>query len=128
MSAETVILFDAGCPLCTRSVQLIRKRARDGLFRYVPLDSSEGRRLLAEHGLADSNLDSLVLIENEKVYIRSTAALRIARRLRILSVLYVLVVLPRGLRDSVYDWIARNRHRWYGHCDDERCDDTLAEK
>lgn len=83
-------------------------------FRFAPLQSETGRRLLSESGI-DSRSDSIVVIENGQAYTRSRAALEIARRLRFpWPLLYGLILLPAFLRNTVYDLIARNRYRWFG--------------
>ena len=112
-SSRAIVLFDGVCNLCNSSVHFIIARDPAARFRFAALDSAAGQRLLAESGLSGSL--SVVLIENGRAYTRSAAALRIARRLRFpWPLLYALIVVPRPLRDAVYDWIARNRYRWFG--------------
>ncbi|MFN3197160.1 MAG: thiol-disulfide oxidoreductase DCC family protein [Bradymonadia bacterium] len=110
-----VILFDGVCNFCDGAVQFIIKRDRSGVFRFGALQSEAGREILLKHGLPADHLDSLVLVDEGRVYMRSTAALRIARRLRWpWPIFYGLMILPRFLRDPVYDWIGRNRYKWFG--------------
>ncbi|HWQ15765.1 MAG TPA: thiol-disulfide oxidoreductase DCC family protein [Roseiflexaceae bacterium] len=111
-----IILFDGVCNLCQRSVRFIIERDERGLFRFASLQSATGRRLLAEHGLeTPDEPESIVLIEGGQATTASTAALRIARRLRgAWPLLYALVVVPRPLRDAVYRFVARHRYRWFG--------------
>ena len=111
----TVILYDGECGFCSASVQFVLTRDREGVFRYASIQSNAGRALLREHGIDDPQLDTMFLLEDGTVYQRSTAGLRIARRLpryRLLAGLALLV--PRPLRDWVYDLVARNRHRLGG--------------
>ena len=110
-----LVLFDGVCNLCQGSVQFILLRDPKGRFRFASLQSDEGRRRLAEHGLNAESLNSVVLIEDGKVFRRSTAALRIARHLSgAWPLAAVFWIVPRPLRDLVYDFVARNRYRWFG--------------
>ena len=116
-----IILFDGICNLCDRSVRFIYRHDPAGYFRFAPLQSEEAQRLLAEAGGAAPDLNTILLIEDGKVYDRSNAALRIARRLnKAWSMLYGGIVIPRPLRDLAYSYIARNRYRWFGQ--KEQCD------
>ena len=117
---EHVILFDGVCHLCQGAVKFIIKHDPAGRFRFASLQSQAGSRLLQAAGAHEKSLDSVVLIENGTYYIRSAAALRIARGLRYpWPLLYALIVVPKGLRDAVYQFIARHRYRWFGK--DETC-------
>ncbi|CAM4362288.1 thiol-disulfide oxidoreductase DCC family protein [Paenibacillus phoenicis] len=117
---EHVILFDGVCHLCQGAVKFIIKRDPAGRFRFASLQSQAGSRLLQAAGAHEESLDSVVLIERGTYYIRSDAALRIARGLRYLwPLLYALIVVPKGIRDAVYQFIAKHRYRWFGK--DETC-------
>ncbi|WP_028540244.1 thiol-disulfide oxidoreductase DCC family protein [Paenibacillus sp. J14] len=117
---EHVILFDGVCHLCQGAVKFIIKHDPAGRFRFASLQSQAGSRLLQAAGAHEKSLDSVVLIENGTYYIRSAAALRIARGLRYpWPLLYALIVIPKGLRDAVYQFIAKHRYRWFGK--DETC-------
>jgi predicted DCC family thiol-disulfide oxidoreductase YuxK len=106
-----VILFDGVCNLCTGSVQFVIARDSRKRFRFASLQSPVAERLLGRR----DDLDSVVLVENNAIYRKSSAALRIARRLDGLwPLLSVLRVIPRFLRDAVYDWIGRRRYRMFG--------------
>jgi predicted DCC family thiol-disulfide oxidoreductase YuxK len=108
-------LFDGVCNLCSRSVQFILKRDRRNLFRFASLQSPLGQSLLQGTGLPPDHLDSFVLVENNKVYTRSSGALRVCRKLGgAWPLLYVLMIIPRPLRDGIYNWIARRRYKWFG--------------
>jgi predicted DCC family thiol-disulfide oxidoreductase YuxK len=110
-----LILFDGVCNLCAWAVRFIIERDPAGVFRFASLQSELGQRLLAEHGIDPSRTDSFVLVENGVAFTESTAALRVARRLRYAWPLcYAGIVLPRVLRDPVYRFIARHRYRWFG--------------
>jgi predicted DCC family thiol-disulfide oxidoreductase YuxK len=116
-NARPVILFDAGCNLCRGAVTFVRRQGGDHRFRFVPLDSAEAASFLsdgAERG------DTIHLIDGEGRHDRSTAVLRIAGRLRRpWASLRILRFVPRGLRDAVYDLVARYRIRWFGRAGED---------
>jgi len=96
-------------------VKFIISRDPKGHFRFVPLQSDLGIRLLKSYGIPFPEIDSIVYLDSETWSIESSAALLIARQLRWpWSLLYGFVVIPRPIRDAVYRWVARNRHRWFG--------------
>lgn len=112
---EHVALFDGVCNLCSFSVQFIIKRDRAGRFRFASLQSEVGKELAAQHGIDAEALKSIVLIEGETAYQCSTAALRIIRHLDgAWKGLYAFIVIPKFIRNPVYNWISRNRYRWFG--------------
>jgi len=109
------VLFDGGCNLCNRAVVFIIRRDRRAQFAFASLESGHARNILQQTGMDQEPNETMYLVEEGRVYDRSTAALRIARRLGGgWPLLYGFIVLPRGLRDSLYRWIARNRIRWFG--------------
>ncbi|PIQ26386.1 hypothetical protein COW36_14615 [bacterium (Candidatus Blackallbacteria) CG17_big_fil_post_rev_8_21_14_2_50_48_46] len=108
------VLFDGVCNLCNASVQFIIDRDPKAKFHFASLQSEVGQELLKAHKLPTEGFSSLVLLENDLVYIRSTGALRIARQLQYLRWMGLFLVIPAFIRDSVYDFIARNRYRWFG--------------
>lgn len=110
-----LVLFDGVCNLCNGTVNFIIDRDPEGIFRFAPLQSDIAQESLDAIEGVDGEDASIVLLEGDKAYVRSTAALRIARRLSgPWSLLYGAILLPRRLRDAVYDWIARNRYHWFG--------------
>ncbi len=110
-----IILFDGYCNLCSSSVQFILKRDKKKLFRYAPLQSDFGKSKLIENGLTINKIDTLVLIENDTAYTYSTGALKIARQLDgWWPLLYAGIIIPRFLRDLIYQFIAKNRYKWFG--------------
>jgi len=110
-----VVLFDGTCAFCERSVVFIAKRDPAGYFRFGASQSPEGAALLAQHGVVRSSARSMILIEDDRVYLRSTASLRIAARLRFpWSLFRWLLVVPVPVRDSVYRLVAAVRHRIAG--------------
>ncbi len=115
-----ILLFDGVCNLCNASVQWVLRRDRHARFQFAALQSEVGQRLLRQHGLDPASLDSVVLVDGDRVYLRSAAALGVAVRLggfwRLMGVFYLV---PALLRDLIYNWIARNRYRWFGR--QEQC-------
>lgn len=116
-TAAPLLLFDGECSLCSSAVQFVLRHERDAELRFAPLQSAVGQERLRAHGLADAELDSLVVIVDGRALVRSNAALELARHLGPWRMLRVLRFVPRRLRDWVYDWIARNRYRWFGKRD-----------
>lgn len=115
-----MILFDGLCRLCDGAVQFVLDRDRRGLFRFSPLGSSYAQQALGRLAAGGPRADSIVLVDGERVFFRSGAALRIARELAWpWPLLWALLVVPRPLRDAGYDFVARHRYRWFGRLD--RC-------
>ena len=112
---SAVVLFDGVCNFCNASVNFLLRRDRDGVFRFAALQSEAGRKLLADAGLQHHNLDSMVLIEDGEIAVKSTAAIKTARRLPGLWCMTgLLLAIPRSLRDWCYDAFAARRYRWFG--------------
>ncbi|MBV6642716.1 MAG: thiol-disulfide oxidoreductase DCC family protein [Cyclobacteriaceae bacterium] len=110
-----IILFDGVCNFCAGSVRFIIQRDTKENFRFASLQSGFSKDLI---GATNLTMDTLLLVEGGVIYKESTAALRIARRLRGgWKLLYGLIVLPKFIRDSIYRLIARNRYRWFGKKD-----------
>ena len=110
-----VILFDGVCNFCSASVSFIIARDPGGRFTFASLQSAAASRLLRGRLTIASTPESLVLLQDDEIYTRSSAALRIARGLRFpWNLAYGLIVVPPVLRDWLYDLVARNRYRWFG--------------
>lgn len=111
-----MILFDGLCNLCAGSVRFVLERDPAGAFDFASLQSEAARRLITDAGRSPAELpDSIVLIDTHGVHLRSDAALRIAARLRQpWPLLAAFRILPRALRDVVYDFVARRRYGWFG--------------
>ncbi len=118
MPGETkaIVLFDGVCNLCSRSVQFIIKHDPGAYFLFASLQSEAGKALLQQYHFPEqASPESLVLIENGRAWRYSGAALRITRKLNSWHrLLYPFIILPAFLRDQVYQWVARNRYRWFG--------------
>jgi predicted DCC family thiol-disulfide oxidoreductase YuxK len=118
LDERPVVLFDGTCNLCNGSIRFIQRHDSRNQFNFVPSQTPEGQALAAKFGFTGPTPGSIVLIEGDRVYTRSTASLQIARRLDgVWRLLYGLIVVPRPVRDLVYRIIARNRHRWFGRAD-----------
>ena len=109
------VLFDGVCNLCNGAVNFIIDHDRRQRFRFASLQSPAGQELLTRHALPSAYLQSLVLLEDGKVSTKSTAALKIARRLDGgWPFCYVFILLPTPIRDFFYDIVARSRYQWFG--------------
>lgn len=114
--------------MCSGSVIFIFRRDPRGYFRFATLQEEAGRRFLAEYmednfdqsSAGSGGMDSIILIEDGIMHTHSTAVLRIVRKLRhFWPLLYAFIIVPRFIRDPIYNWVARNRYRWFGkrdHC------------
>ena len=110
-----IILFDGTCAFCERSVRFIAKRDPDGYFRFGASQSPRAVELLARYGTTRESARSIILIEDDQVYLRSTATLRIARRLPFpWRLAGLLLRVPRPLRDAAYAVVAAVRQRIAG--------------
>lgn len=112
---SAIILFDGVCNFCNGSVNFIIERDRENYFRFAPLQSETGERLLQEYHINKAVTDSVILIEDGAAYMYSTAALRVARRLDgAWSWFYWLIFVPRPFRDFFYKLFAKYRYRMFG--------------
>ena len=112
---RAVVLFDGICNFCSSSVLFIIRRDPEGYFRFAALQTETGSMLMKKHNIHSVKMESIILIENNMVYYRSTAALRIARKLKGGWILfYVFMIIPPFIRNFFYDIVARNRYRWFG--------------
>src|SRR6218665_2840998 len=113
---KKIILFDGVCNLCDSFVQFIIKRDNEDIFRFVPLQSEFGLSIIKHTGIDTTKIDSIILYEpGIAYYYKAQAAIKIAKYLGgIYSLLKIFTVLPNGISNSVYDYVARNRYKWYG--------------
>jgi len=117
--SHPIVVFDGECNFCSSIVAFVIKRDKRGVFRFAPFQSEAGKTLLEKHGIREGYFDSFILIEDGKLYIRSEAALRLWRRLGGLwSLTYAFIAVPAFIRDAVYDFVARNRYKWFGKKDE----------
>jgi predicted DCC family thiol-disulfide oxidoreductase YuxK len=116
--SQGIVLFDGTCAFCARAVTFIARRDPAAYFRFGASQTDAAARLLASHGVARESARSIILIENGQVFLRSTASLRIARRLTWpWSTAGALLRVPVPVRDAVYRAVAAVRHRLAGSTD-----------
>lgn len=113
---NSVILFDGVCNFCNSSVNFIIEHDKKGYFKFAPLQSEIGKTLVDKFGLRD--VDSIILVEDDKAYTYSTAALKFIKHLDgIWSWAYIFIIIPRPIRDFFYKLFAANRYRLFGKKD-----------
>ena len=111
---QPIVFYDGVCGLCDHSVQFIIKRDTKRIFRFATLQSDFAKQTLG----SSISFDSFVLFENGKAFYRSTAALKMFQQLGGFWVLlYAFMIVPPFIRNGVYDFIARNRYKWFGKLD-----------
>lgn len=110
-----IILFDGVCNLCSSSVQFVIKHDSQQKFKFASLQSDVAKTILHDFAAASTSFNSVILVEEGIVYYRSSAALRIAKRLSFpYNLLYAFIIIPPFIRNAVYDYIAKNRYQWFG--------------
>lgn len=115
MNQQPVILFDGICNFCNGIVKFILRRNKKADIHFAALQSEAGHKLLEKYKLPVTEMETIVFIENDKAYTRSAAALRVCRHLHGLWPLcYAFIIIPRFIRDGIYNWIAKNRYKWFG--------------
>ncbi|MEO7266037.1 MAG: thiol-disulfide oxidoreductase DCC family protein [Ferruginibacter sp.] len=114
-----IILFDGVCNLCNHVVQFVIRHDKKSLFRFASLQGEQGQQLLMRYKLSSDDFNSFVLIQNNKAYTKSLAALLVAKQLNApLKFLYGFIIVPPFIRNTVYNIIARKRYRWFGKKDE----------
>ena len=113
---KKIILFDGVCNLCNSSVQYVIKHDKKDIFRFVSLQSELGQKIVKHIGINPIHIDSIVLYEpGISYYYKSTAALEIAKGLSgVITLATFFIILPTRIRDLIYDYVAKNRYKWYG--------------
>ncbi len=117
MKHYDIILFDGTCNLCSGTVQFIVPKEKGDRFRYTGIQTKKGQEIAKKHALIKESqeINSIVLISGEKAYTKSTAALKIASQLKFPWNLFsVGWIMPRAIRDRIYDLVAKNRYKWFG--------------
>jgi predicted DCC family thiol-disulfide oxidoreductase YuxK len=113
-----IVLFDGVCNFCNATINFVIEHDKAGYFKFAPLQSAIGEEMMAKHGIDRVETDSVILVEDDKAYVHSEAAVRIARRLDgVWSWAYKLRFVPRWIRDWAYKLIAKNRYRLFGRRD-----------
>ena len=110
-----IILFDGICNLCNASVQCVIRHDSKQIFRFASLQSRFGQEILSNNNLPVNDFNSFVLFDDSKIFTRSTAALKVARKLNgFIKLLYAFIIIPKFIRDAIYNIIAKNRYKWFG--------------
>jgi predicted DCC family thiol-disulfide oxidoreductase YuxK len=118
MNDHPVILFDGVCNFCNSTVNFTLKRNTRANIRFAPMQSEAGRHLLKHYNLPADDMQSFIFIEDGVVYKQSTAALRVCRHLKgVWPLCYSFIIVPKLIRDGIYNWIAGNRYKWFGKKD-----------
>lgn len=115
MTTSPLILYDGICNLCNHSIRFVIKNDKKGIFKFASLQSEKGIEVLDAHRLNKENFTSFILIENGKLFFRSTAALKVVKKLNgPIRLMYIFIIIPAFLRNIIYDVIAKNRYKWFG--------------
>lgn len=117
-SHKIILLFDGYCNLCNGCVKFVLNHEKNSLITFASLQSETGEKLLAKYHIDPGVTDSLVLIEHGKVYIKSSAALRLSKYMKGFYPLCMgFIIVPPFIRNWVYDFIAKHRYKWFGKSD-----------
>ena len=112
---KDIILFDGVCNLCNGAINFIIKRDPKDQYRFAALQSDIGEELLEKYQIDPEKTDSIVLIRNGSAFAKAGAALRIANKMSgAWPLLYGLIIFPRFISNTVYDYIANHRYKWFG--------------
>lgn len=116
---KKLILFDGVCNLCNSSIQFIIKNDKKNLFLFSPLQSNIGQEIIKSFNINNAKIDSVLLYsKKDGLSQKSTAALKIAQQLGFpQNLLSVFFIVPRFIRDWIYEYIAKNRYKWFGKRD-----------
>jgi len=113
-----ILLFDGVCNLCNGAIQFVIPRDPGGTLRFAPLQSDLGETVRAAAGLSTDDLETVVLVDDGMAYTKSDAAIRVGEHLGgVYRLLSLGRLLPRGLRDRIYDFVAEHRYDWFGKKD-----------
>jgi predicted DCC family thiol-disulfide oxidoreductase YuxK len=118
-SDKIILLFDGICNLCNGLVRFVIKRDRAGKFKFASLQSEIGQSWLKRFGLVQVEFESFVMIQGDRYYSKSTAALKMLKELGgVWKIFYMFIIIPRVVRDFFYDLIAKSRYRIFGKRDE----------
>jgi predicted DCC family thiol-disulfide oxidoreductase YuxK len=113
--AEQIILFDGICNLCNGFVRFVIRRDKNSIFKFASLQSDVGKEILLRLGLPINKFESFVLVQGDKYYLKSTGILKMLQELSgIWRLFYVFILIPRFIRDFIYDVIAKSRYKIFG--------------
>ncbi len=115
---QKIILFDGVCNLCSAFFSFVYLYEKNPVLRFGWIQSEEAKDLLKLHNLPVDKMDTIIFIEDDQSYIKSEAVIKISKYLKFpWCLLKTGVILPRFVRDSIYDFVARNRYNWFGKKD-----------
>ena len=115
---KKIILFDGVCNLCNTSVLFVIKHDKKNQFLFSSLQSKTGEFYLQKFNLSQNKFNSFLLIESDKIYLKSSAALRVLKHVgNGWKILYAFIIVPKFIRDGVYNIISKNRYKWFGKKD-----------
>ena len=115
MDNNPTILFDGVCNFCNGAVNFTIKRDKKRTLKFAPLQSDAGQQLLRQFNLSTNQFNSFVFIEKGVVYTQSTAALKVSKYLTTFwPLLQGFIIVPAFIRDGIYNFIAKNRYKWFG--------------
>lgn len=119
LKQKNTILFDSKCNLCSKSVKKVMKLDKNKIFKFISNNSDYGKELINEFNLNSITTETIILFTSEKEFlIKSDAAISIITRLNIIFKIFnILQVIPKVIRDKVYDYVAKNRYKWFGEND-----------
>jgi len=113
-----IVLFDGICNLCNHVVDFLIDRDSKKRFRFASLQSDIGQKIVKKFNLSTIEFNTIILVEGEKCYTKSTAVLRIAKMLKApWQILFGFIIIPRFFRDVLYDIISKRRYKWFGKMD-----------
>jgi predicted DCC family thiol-disulfide oxidoreductase YuxK len=115
---KQIILFDGVCNFCSFWVNFVIKRDKKDAFRFAALQSEKAQEITSRFNINISKPDTFILIADNKFFTKSTAALMVCKELNgLLKILFPLIILPKLLRDFIYDLVAKNRYKLFGKRD-----------
>ena len=116
---KKLLLFDGVCNLCNSSVQYVIKHDKNNVFLFTALQSEVGQNIIKHYNIDTSRVDSILLYTPGKgIQYKSTAALKVASQLGFpINLLTIFLIVPKVIRNWVYDFIAKNRYKWFGKKD-----------
>lgn len=113
-----LLLYDGVCHLCNNTVQFILKNEASNLTNFASLQSKFGTNLCEEYKINPLDVDSIIYFRNSRLYTKSTAALWLCLELKFpYNLLAGLIIFPEPIRNFVYDYVAKNRYKWFGKSD-----------
>lgn len=118
MEINNVILFDGVCNFCNSSINFVIERDKNKKFKFAPLQSAAGEKIQKQFNIDTTQLESVLLIKDGKILSKSTAALYVAKDLSgMWTLIFGFIIIPPFIRNAVYNYIAKNRYKWFGKMD-----------